>query len=248
MKVRGKKKGGGEGGAKWLTTFNDLMTNLMVFFLLLFSMGHISTAKNKDFTRALQSGLGVLLEGEQVEVTVVDEGGYGGETVAEGDLQGGGELSAHPQIDSSLLSEWTESLASRVQGLEELKGISTKETRRGLLIRLENEIFFDSGKAEIREGALTALEKVGAIIKDIPNNVRVEGHTDNIPINSDRFPSNWELSTHRALAVVRYFIENSGVDPARLSAAGYGESRPVAPNDSSADRARNRRVEILLVK
>ncbi len=250
MKVRGKKKGGGEGGARWLTTFNDLMTNLMVFFLLLFSMGHISTAKNKDFTRALQSGLGVLLEGEQVEVIVVDEGGYGGggESKAEGDLHGGGELSAQPQIDSSFLSEGAESLASRVQGLEELKGISTKETRRGLLIRLENEIFFDSGKAEIREGALTALEKVGAIIKDIPNNVRVEGHTDNVPINTDRFPSNWELSTHRALAVVRYFIENGGVDPARLSAAGYGESRPVAPNDSSADRVRNRRVEILLVK
>lgn len=248
MKVREKKKSGGEGGAKWLTTFNDLMTNLMVFFLLLFSMGHISTAKNKDFTRALQSGLGVLLEGEQVEVIVADEGGYGGGTEAGGDLQGGGELSSKTQIDSTLLFEGADSLASRLQGLEELKGISTKETSRGLLIRLENEIFFDSGKAEIREGALTALEKVGAIIKDIPNSVRVEGHTDNVPIKTDKFPSNWELSTHRALAVVQFFIDRAGVEPARLSAAGYGESRPVAPNDSIADRARNRRVEILLVK
>ena len=244
MKARVKKKGGGEGGAKWLTTFNDLVTNLMVFFLLLFSMGHISTAKMKDFKRALQSGLGILLEGEQVEVIVIDEGGYGGGYAD----SSGWELGAGPQSGSPLLAEGTESLAARVKGLEELKGITTRETGRGFLIRLEDEIFFDSGKAEIRPGALTSLEKIGSLIKEIPNNVRVEGHTDNVPIKTDKFPSNWELSTHRALAVVQFFIDMAGVDPARLSAAGYGESRPIAPNDSNADRARNRRVEILFVK
>ncbi len=139
-------------------------------------------------------------------------------------------------------------MASRVKRLEELKGITTRETRRGILIRLENEVLFDSGKADIKPAAIQSLDKIAEILKDIPNSIRVEGHTDNIPINTERFPSNWELSTQRALAVVSYLIEKVGIDPARLSAAGYGESRPLVANDSAAARARNRRVEILVVR
>lgn len=246
-RLKKKKEQQGKSMA-WLTTFNDLVTNLMVFFLLLFSMGHISTAKMKDFKRALQSGLGVLLEGEEVEVTIVDQGGFGG-GVAFGPQEAkpgeGGDL---PDGISGGMEVAAAELASRVKGLEELRGITTRETKRGLLIRLESEIFFDSGKADINPAALPAIEKIGEVVRNVPNDIRVEGHTDNVPIKTDAFPSNWELSTARALAVVRYFIERSGISPARLSAAGYGESRPVADNDTSPGRARNRRVEILLVK
>ncbi|MGB3985550.1 MAG: OmpA family protein, partial [Limnochordia bacterium] len=89
---------------------------------------------------------------------------------------------------------------------------------------------------------------IGPILKDIPNPIRIEGHTDNLPIKTAQFPSNWELSVHRATSVIRYMVEELDFDPTKLSAAGYGEYRPVRPNDSAENRAMNRRVDIVIMR
>jgi chemotaxis protein MotB len=120
-----------------------------------------------------------------------------------------------------------------------------------LTVNLVDRILFDSGKAEIKDDGRKVLDKVGGVLNTVKDkNIRIEGHTDNKPITGDllsKYPSNWELSTARATAVARYLQDKDKVDPSRLVAAGYGEFRPVASNDTVESRALNRRIEIVLV-
>jgi chemotaxis protein MotB len=124
-----------------------------------------------------------------------------------------------------------------------------KMTERGLVISFLAEIFFDSGKDVVRTDAKPVLQKVAAVLKDkvADSYVAIEGHTDNQPIRHSTWKSNWELSSHRALAVLHYFIDSCGIVPTRLSAVGYGEFKPVAENDTIQNRQKNRRVEIIIL-
>jgi chemotaxis protein MotB len=226
--------------AGWLTTFNDLVTLLMVFFVLLFTMSTIDTRKMQDFQYALQSGLGIMETGKKVAVSVkrtqpVDDMSHimtqaEGERNKHGSSQDGGKL-AEPirQLVKADL------------------GIQVTHTHQGTRISFEDQVLFDFGRAAINPRGFVFLDKIADVLKKVPYAVRVEGHTDNVPIQTRRFPSNWELSVARAVNVVKYFGEVSNIDPKRLSAVGYGESRPVAANDRPSDRAKNRRVEILLL-
>ncbi|MGD9150174.1 MAG: flagellar motor protein MotB, partial [Desulfobacterales bacterium] len=114
-------------------------------------------------------------------------------------------------------------------------------------LTFEDQILFDFGKATINPAGHGLLAQLAKSIQQVPNAVRIEGHTDNVPIQTKRFPSNWELSVARAVNVVKYFAEAGKIDPRRLSAVGYGESRPLVANDTPANRQKNRRVEILLL-
>lgn len=119
--------------------------------------------------------------------------------------------------------------------------------KRGVIIELRDNILFDTGKATLKPESKEVLNKINALISTLPNNIVVEGHTDNIPISNSKYPSNWELSTMRATTVVRYFTEVGGEDPSKISAAGYGEYKPVVENTTDENRAKNRRVNILIV-
>ena len=125
--------------------------------------------------------------------------------------------------------------------------IQVTEVDQGTRLSFEDQVLFDFGQAAINPAGFVFLDKIADVLRKIPYAVRVEGHTDNVPIQTRRFPSNWDLSVARAVNVVKYFAEVSKIDPKRLSAVGYGESRPVAPNDTFSNRAKNRRVEILLL-
>ncbi|EKP94126.1 flagellar motor protein MotB [Thermaerobacter subterraneus] len=125
---------------------------------------------------------------------------------------------------------------------------SARLTERGVAIIFDDQVFFDLGRAELRPEGRDLLRRLAPILAQVPGTILVEGHTDNLPIRSGRYPSNWELSTARATTVVRYLAEQAGLDPRRLAAAGYGEWRPRYPNTSAANRARNRRVEIVLLR
>lgn len=129
--------------------------------------------------------------------------------------------------------------------------IQVEREKEKLTMKIAEELFFDTGKADIKPGGKAILARIGNILKKIPEkNIRIEGHTDNVPIVSSlklRYPTNWELGAARATTVVRYFQEEIGIDPLRLSAVSYGEYRPVATNSSGAGRSRNRRIEIILI-
>ena len=118
------------------------------------------------------------------------------------------------------------------------------EIEGGLVIRLADTVLFDLGEGKIDYGATTILNKIGSVLANTTHSIRIEGHTDNIPIKTEKFPSNWELSTARAISVLRYFINNHHISAKRLSAEGFGEYRPIAPNDTAENRIKNRRVEI----
>jgi chemotaxis protein MotB len=118
---------------------------------------------------------------------------------------------------------------------------------RGVILRLKESVLFEVGKAELREEAKNVLDMLYEdVFKDLPNNILIEGHTDNVPIHTPQFPSNWELSTARATSVARYLIEQKGFPPRRLAAMGCGEFRPIADNGTEEGRAKNRRVEFII--
>jgi chemotaxis protein MotB len=124
--------------------------------------------------------------------------------------------------------------------------MDAKETEKGISVVMGEKVLFKTGMAEITTKDNSALRALSSILRETDCSIRVEGHTDDIPINNHRFSSNWELSSARAVAVVKYLIYKKGISPERLSAAGYGESRPLVPNVSESNRTLNRRVQIVL--
>jgi chemotaxis protein MotB len=216
----------------WLVTFNDLITLLMVFFVLLFAMSNINAQKSEKLVGSLQSALGVLLEGKKTAVQVV----------------GPVQLPAQEVSDSDTLADAGFSQETR-QAIDDLAGhpdISVIQTPQGMSLTLSDSILFQSGVSELRSEGYPVLNKIIPILQNNRFAVRIEGHTDNVSIRNVRFPSNWELSVARAVHVLKYFIDIGKIEPQRLSAVGYGDSKPVYPNDSPANREKNRRVEIIL--
>lgn len=222
------------GGSGWLTTFNDLMTLLMVFFVLLFTMGSMDIQELKQFQVSLMKGLGVLKKGEGSPIGVIEAFSTKG--------------MKKKSIRGQMMMAGLESIADYINDLESLKGIDVRFREKDLVISLDGSALFKSGMAKIEPEAFPVLKKMFKIISMASCPVRVEGHTDNVPIFTEEFESNWELSTTRAVNVVKHFIEEGNVAPQQLSAVGYGESKPLVPNDTPEHRARNRRVEIVLEK
>ena len=238
---RQKHNSGGESdsGPGWLTTFNDLVTLLMVFFVLLFTMSSVDAKKMKDFQFALQSSLGLLEAGQMVDITIKTPQPINDMSHVKTQPEGT-KKRTKDRLHGQLSPE-------QVKSLEAALGIQIDETNEGVRFSFENQILFDFGKADINPAGHALLDQIARVLQQDPAAVRVEGHTDNVPIQTRRFPSNWELSVARAVNVVKYFAEVGHIDPRRLSAVGYGESRPLVTNDTPANRQKNRRVEILLL-
>jgi chemotaxis protein MotB len=215
------------GELRWLTTFNDMITLLMVFFVLLFAMGSMDVKRFKHFQNALQSALGVLSAGSHAPVGII---------VKESpSLQEGVNASAKGPTAET-----------KNDSLIDTQGLEAIYTPEGIHLTLDDRLLFSSGSARLTPDGEALLDRVGRIIKPLQRSIRVEGHTDNRPIATTDFPSNWELSTARAIRVVKYLIQAAGIAPQYLAAAGYGDSKPRAPNNTERNMSRNRRVEIIL--
>lgn len=226
--------GGDKGGGSpaWMTTFSDLMTLLLVFFVLLYSFSVMDVEKFEGFIAALKNQLGVL--------------------------EAGKTITPNPNIDAGTLGQdYAQAPENIRQVMEELNNyieannlsdrVQVEQKRKGLVISLTGEILYQLGRAEIRDQGKEILTRISNILTEIPNDIMIEGHTDDLPIRTNEFPSNWELSTARAVNVIKFLIEEKNFNPARLSAAGYSEYRPVADNSTAAGRAENRRVEIVVL-
>lgn len=149
------------------------------------------------------------------------------------------------KADLAKVFEELESLSARLDFEGEVNLAFTKE---GLVMRLSEKALFDSGVAAVSPEAYPLLGKIGAIIAKTAYFIRIEGHTDNLPIHTQVFPSNWELSTARAVNVLRYFIETHKIDPQRLAAVGFAEYQPLTSNNTQPNQSKNRRVEIIFIK
>lgn len=246
MAIRKKAKAQHGNMERWLLTYADLITLLMVFFVVLYSMSKADVAKFARLSASLQRAFNVdVLEG--LDPTAV--GGEGGhfENQSPEDLETfkyGLGPGFSKQDDFVQIRRDIEDLVKR-RGLQ--GSVSVRESREGILITLSGNLLFDPAKADLKPESVIVLEEIARIIRERPNELRIEGHTDDIPVDTPMFPSNWELSTARAVAVAKYLSEIEGIAAERLGAVGYGEFRPIAGNDTRDGRALNRRVDILII-
>ena len=146
------------------------------------------------------------------------------------------------------LSRQADQIENQLRAEIENGEITLKRYKTKTIINIDNSILFDSGQAMLKKKVRKSLVKIARAINKYPeNNIQIEGHTDNVPIHTERFPSNWELSSARALAVLRFFVDQTDMDPRKLSAVGYGEYHPLAPNDTKDNKRINRRVDIVIL-
>ena len=262
------------GLAPWMATFSDLMNLLLCFFVLLFSMSSISEEKYNQFVASMSSafsildggttaiGDGILISNGVSQLNELDE--YIKSTGKNADSET--DSDQFEQFDAA--GDAKEELFQMVQDVLEEENLKQNEemaerisevvneanlgeqievnfTSEYITLSLKGAFLFDSGKAAIKEEALPALERVGAILERYAGGViEIEGHTDNVPMHNAQFANNNELSSARALSVFDYLVDNTSLDPALIKHSGRGEYVPVADNGTDAGRAKNRRVEI----
>lgn len=237
--------GGGHGSSeRWLLTYADLITLLLAFFIILYAMSVTDHKKVHDLSQALKSAFHVT---QGAESSVLS----GQPSV----LVGGATPMDFVVLQDQLEREIAKALAANPDatgkghtGPNGEQAVTTKISERGLVVSLASSAFFNPGDAALRPETSALMGTVAKSLKDSGRAIMVEGHTDDLPINTYRYPSNWELSTSRATTVVRYLIESYKLPPARLSAAGYGEYKPLVGNTSPANRAKNRRVDIVILR
>jgi chemotaxis protein MotB len=220
------------GAPEWMNTYGDMVTLLLCFFVLLFSFATLDVQKFKAIAVSMNGSLGVLDSGMTLSMEPLINS-FPSDT---------------PTEEAEEFQKLYEEMSKYVKANNLEASITLRLDERGLLVRFMDDVLFDSGKADLTPKAREIINKVAEIIRQNDKNVRVEGHTDNIPINTLRFPSNWELSTTRAVNVVKYLIEENGIEAKRLSASGYSDQHPVDDNNTQVGRQKNRRVDMVILK
>lgn len=158
------------------------------------------------------------------------------------------DMNAEKEKALNELSQQADQIEKQLKAEIENGEIILKRYKTKTIINIDNSILFDSGQARLKKKVKQSLAKIAQAINKYPeNNIQIEGHTDNVPIHTEQFPSNWELSSARALAVLRFFADKTDMDPRKLSAVGYGEYHPLAPNDTKDNKRLNRRVDIVIL-
>ncbi len=210
---------------RWLVSYADFITLMFAFFTVLYASSTVDRDKLASMSVSMQHVFaGVDPAGPPLPAPVP----------------------RRPAVVNELqpvLAHLTADLAPEIQSGR----LSVEFDARGVLISIREAGSFSTGSADLPPAAATVLDRVARRLREIPNAVRIEGHTDDVPIRTERFASNWDLSTSRATQVIAYLVQRARLDPARLSAAGYSQFRPRVPNDSDANRARNRRVDIVIL-
>jgi Flagellar motor protein len=221
---------------RWLLSYSDFMTLLMILFVVMFAMSSVDQTKFKQLSQSMKvaMGGGKSIVGNEDAVSIAEK-----------------SKPVNTEIEAESEQSKLEQLKGQVDKYLEKNGmkesVSTQIDERGLVVSINDTLFFDSGRAEIKTEPQKKLIEIGKILNQLGNYMRIEGHTDNVPISNGQFSSNWQLSSARAANVTEFLIANSGIQPQKLSAVGYGEYRPILDNSTEEGRARNRRVDIIIV-
>ncbi len=230
---------------RWLVSYADFITLLFAVFVTLYAMSQTDKKKAEEVLASMRESFGYSTTSAGAKPTVIDTGSMSV-------IPSMHKMTQAPKRGKSRGSEQDfratkASIEAYLMKVGAQNKVSVSVTQRGLVVSLKEAGFFDSGSATLKPGSYALLNDVMASLASYSNGVRVEGHTDNVPISSAAYPSNWELSTARATNVLRYLVKQEDFDPANISAAGYGEYRPVADNSDADGRAKNRRVDIVLL-
>jgi chemotaxis protein MotB len=228
---------------RWLVSYADFMTLLFALFVVLFASSHHDKKTIQKVSSAVKNGFQQL-------------GAFSGNTyVLEGriaDQASGADLKsetvAPTQVNFGFDVQELQRKLNQTLGKEIARQeVELRMTPEGFVISLHELGFFDSGEAQLKAGASEKIKQIASVLMQYGLDMRVEGHSDNLPIHNDTFNSNWELSTARAMAVAMMLLKDSGFDPQRMSIAGYGQYHPLSSNDTVDGRRANRRVDIVVV-
>jgi chemotaxis protein MotB len=253
---------------RWLVSYADFITLLFAFFTTMYAISTVDAQKMGKMVMSMRASFDTAMFTSGSDHLTLSSGSDSSPAPAKVELVQNISPSREAHVRDAALQHLDDlkmgaaSRSSRVEhslgrlkryvdalvSADVLKGrVETYLEGRGLIISLGEGGFFDSGSDQIKPEGLALLDTIATGLVSVNNHVRVEGHTDNVPICTSKFPSNWELSTSRATAIVSYLIAKFGFEPNKLSAAGYAEYRPVATNDTYEGRARNRRVDIVVL-
>jgi len=219
-----------ENHERWLITYADLITLLLVFFVVMYSISRADLEKFQRVSSSLRAAFNLdVLEGAAPARRIATP------------LEQDPRFAAYLGVRAEMMALLTRLGLDRESAEVEL-------TYEGIVIHLSDALLFPPGQAQLRPEAARVLDGIAAILAALPNQVRVEGHTDNVPPPAGAYPDNWELSVMRAVSAVRYLTDVSGLPPERLSAVGHGQYRPRADNSTLEGRRKNRRVDIVIVQ
>jgi chemotaxis protein MotB len=263
--VRKKKHEEEESGSeRWLVSYADFITLLFAFFTTLYAISTVDAQKAGKLVNSMRASFDSNLFAAG-SPTISLNPGTGGNPAAHELLKAadmrGEKLKELDRMRNLRAAALVKKETLNVEGLKQLKQrietivgtdlmrekVRTRIDSRGLIITLGEAGIFDSGSDQIKPEGKALLQNIAGAIINLGNQIRVEGHTDNVPIRNPKFPSNWELSTARATAMISYLIDSLGFTAEQLSAAGYAEYRPAAPNSTEEGKARNRRVDIVVL-
>jgi chemotaxis protein MotB len=235
---------------RWLITYADLITLLMIFFVVLYAMSRIDVAKYEALSQSLQfefSAADIPLEMGTGVGGALDPAQQPKPVKTEDDKK-----AAEAQRKKAQEKELQDLLKVVIAYIKENhleSQIIAADTPKGILIRLSDLFLFDLGKADLKEDAVPVLNRLAALFSSLNTTISIEGHTDNLPMQAGgAFQDNWGLSSARSLSVVRYFVDTAKLDPKTFESAAYADTRPVVPNTNEANRQKNRRVEITVLR
>lgn len=232
-KKKAEEPSGGGGIPAWMTTYSDLMTLMLSFFVILVSFA------------TFEQGRIVKLVGSFAGAFKILPGGYKTDP---------GDQVLEPGKEMVQTYRAAGELFTKMKGVVENSGVSGgmefSQTNKGFELSVSSYLLFglESGKVEILPEMQPFLDEMLEVVRREPYLIRIEGHTDDYPVSSPKFPTSWDLSTARAVSILKYFVEKGGISPSRVSAAGFGKYRPLFSNDTPEERAQNRRVVISLLK
>ena len=248
------------GAPAWMATYGDLVTNMLVFFVLLFSMATVDQNKFDEIAASLSytmlnlKGSESILDSSGNSIIAFDYTQYDSDEAEakrkEKYVEDAEEMVVN--AEEKLKEKELDEAKNDIRDTIEEQGISDKvqviEEKDYLLIRLDQEVFFDPGSADIVPEGNKVLSSLALSLREIENEIIISGHTDNVPMTNKRYETNWELSTARATNVLRYFVDVEDLDPSSFTATGNGEYRPVGDNNTPEGRQKNRRIEIKILK
>lgn len=235
----------------WAIPYGDLVTLLLALFVVMYAISSVNEGKFRAASASLSEAfkgvprtampvqigsIPVLSKGKELDVNLVE---------AERPADGGNTDSIDSGGEGLAVKEMAGQLSDALSDLIEAKVIVVRQTPFAIEVEIQTDLLFTSGQAKLSPSAQEILGRLAAVLKVFPNPIKVEGHTDNVPIRSAAFLSNWELSSARAATVV-HLLMNAGVSPQRMAVIGLGEYRPVASNKDEAGRNRNRRVQLII--
>jgi chemotaxis protein MotB len=250
--MRRKKQAEHENHERWLVSYADFITLLFAFFVVMFASSQTDKAKAKQVSNAFEKALGdggstgIPPEVARILGGTVDEKGQGN---AQMRGPGGAQKAAKEALPEEILEMAPSIKRLSAQLADEIRQgkVEVSMEPRGLVVSLKQTAFFPSGTDTIDPSMYPTIGKIAAALREVSNPVRIEGHTDSVPIHTSRFPTNWDLSAARAIAMLELLSNRFQIPQERLAIGGFADEAPMASNDTPEGRARNRRVDLVIL-